>query len=417
MHSAAYDWRISYTNLEERGKFQYWADSWLIIRDHYFSKLKVRITMQSLTDIPQMIIESSNSHTGKKTVLVAHSMGSLIVLWFMKWVEAEGYGNGGSTWINDNIEAFINVWSLLGTPKAFPVLLSGEMRDTAQLNAISVYGLEKFFSKSERATLMRSLPGISSMLPKGGDIISWGDGVSAPDDLDNEGNQNMGAFLKFAGKRGTDGVVKQTNLTISESFEYLFKHTPDTFHKLLKSNFSYGIARTEEQLIENDKRPEKWSNPLEFRLPYAPDLKIYCLYGVGKLTERSYWYKEEVLIGSNISIPVIDNTINVKAHTEKGVETGEGDGTVPLISSGYMCVKGWKNSLFNPGNATVTTYEMEHMPGRFDFRGGPHTSDHVDILGRTELIELILKIAAGKHEDIKDNIVSSIREIADRINL
>lgn len=57
--------------------------------------------------------------------------------------------------------------SMLGTPKAVASLLSGEMKDTAQLNAFAVYGLEKFYSKKERASILRSFPGIASMLPKG----------------------------------------------------------------------------------------------------------------------------------------------------------------------------------------------------------------------------------------------------------
>jgi phospholipid:diacylglycerol acyltransferase len=56
---------------------------------------------------------------------------------------------------------------MLGTPKAVSSLLSGEMKDTAQLNAFAVYGLEKFYSKKERAAILRSFPGIASMLPKG----------------------------------------------------------------------------------------------------------------------------------------------------------------------------------------------------------------------------------------------------------
>jgi phospholipid:diacylglycerol acyltransferase len=56
---------------------------------------------------------------------------------------------------------------MLGTPKAVSALLSGEMKDTAQLNAFAVYGLEKFYSKKERATILRSFPGLASMLPKG----------------------------------------------------------------------------------------------------------------------------------------------------------------------------------------------------------------------------------------------------------
>lgn len=59
---------------------------------------------------------------------------------------------------------------MLGTPKAVAGLLSGEMKDTAQLNAFAVYGLEKFYSKKERATILRSFAGIASMLPKGNPI-------------------------------------------------------------------------------------------------------------------------------------------------------------------------------------------------------------------------------------------------------
>jgi len=58
---------------------------------------------------------------------------------------------------------------------------------------------------------------------------------------------------------------------------------------MLEMNYSYGIERDEEQLRRNDADFRKWSNPLEVRLPYAPSMKIYCVYGHGKETERSYW--------------------------------------------------------------------------------------------------------------------------------
>ena len=96
---------------------------------------------------------------------------------------------------------------------------------------------------------------------------------------------------------------------------------------------------------------------------------------------------------------------------------GEGDGTVNLLSTGYMCNRGWKYPRYNPANISVTVYEMPHEPERFNPRGGPKTADHVDILGRSSLNELILKIAGGKGHDIKDCIVSKIREYADRVKI
>ena len=43
-------------------------------------------------------------------------------------------------------------------------------------------------------------------------------------------------------------------------------------------NYSHGVAHTYEEVEMNDRRMEKWINPLETRLPYAPDMRIYCLY-------------------------------------------------------------------------------------------------------------------------------------------
>jgi len=58
------------------------------------------------------------------------------------------------------------------------------------------------------------------------------------------------------------------------------------------------------------------------------------------------------------------------------------DGTVPLISLGYMCDKGWKDSLYNPAGIKVITREYYHeTASSFDLRGGSKTADHVDILG------------------------------------
>jgi phospholipid:diacylglycerol acyltransferase len=36
--------------------------------------------------------------------------------------------------------------------------------------------------------------------------------------------------------------------------------------------------------------PRTWTNPLTMQLPRAPSMKIVCYYGVGKATERAYFY-------------------------------------------------------------------------------------------------------------------------------
>jgi len=96
---------------------------------------------------------------------------------------------------------------------------------------------------------------------------------------------------------------------------------------------------------------------------------------------------------------------------------GEGDGTVNLLSSGYMCNRGWRMSRYNPAKIPITVAEMQHEPDRFSPRGGPNTGDHVDILGRSSLNDLILRVAGGKGGLIEDTIYSHIREYADRVKI
>lgn len=98
-------------------------------------------------------------------------------------VEAEGpgFGNGGPSWVEEHIEAFTSIaGTWLGVPKAMSALLSGEMRDTVELNPAGVYLLEKFFSRKERAKLFRTWAGSASMLVKGGEAV-WGNSTWAPE--------------------------------------------------------------------------------------------------------------------------------------------------------------------------------------------------------------------------------------------
>ncbi len=91
-------------------------------------------------------------------------------------------------------------------------LLSGEMKDTVDLNPAGAYGqehafspyefsvsfvfavLERFFSKKERQSLFRSWAGGASMWVKGGNAV-WGDATFAPDD--EGGNHTHGELISF----------------------------------------------------------------------------------------------------------------------------------------------------------------------------------------------------------------------------
>jgi phospholipid:diacylglycerol acyltransferase len=75
---------------------------------------------------------------------------------------------------------------------------------------------------------------------------------------------------------------------------------------MIATNYSFGIERDVDVLKKSDSDPTKWTNPLEVRyvpvcflihalgkivvlsrLPHAPSMKIYCVYGHGKETEVS----------------------------------------------------------------------------------------------------------------------------------
>lgn len=60
---------------------------------------------------------------------------------------------------------------------------------------------------------------------------------------------------------------------------------------------------------------------------------------------------------------------------------------------------------------------MPHEPERFSPRGGPNTGDHVDILGRSSLNDLILRVAAGRGEDVGTNVQSEIERYAERVEI
>ncbi|KAI5059830.1 hypothetical protein GOP47_0026149 [Adiantum capillus-veneris] len=187
------------------------------------------------------------------------------------------------------------------------------------------------------------------------------------------------------------------------------------------SQFSHGIA---DDL--NDSKYEHfkyWANPLETRLPNAPDLEVYCMYGVGILTERSYIYKVSPQSDS-CRIPFRIDT-NAEGNSEGclkgGVQFVDGDETVPVLSAGFMCAKGWRGrTRFNPSGAATYIREYNHAPPSNLLEGrGTQSGAHVDIMGNFHLIEDILRVAAGESgEELGgDEIHSHIRQWAERVPL
>lgn len=129
--------------------------------------------------------------------------------------------------------------------------LSGEMKDTVQMNPAGAYGayiitnisllpstclslflvLERFFSRRERQNLFRSWAGSASMWIKGGNTI-WGNGINAPDDECNA-TQSHGDLIAFRQSQMTAATGEPSkNMTADEASDWILEHTPSTFQVL-----------------------------------------------------------------------------------------------------------------------------------------------------------------------------------------
>ncbi|PPR89413.1 hypothetical protein GOBAR_AA31272 [Gossypium barbadense] len=230
---------------------------------------------------------------------------------------------------------------------------------------------------------------------------SCGEAWTEYDEMSRESIQKIGA---------ADKAYTATTL-----FDLLRFVAPKMMNRT-EAHFSHGIADNLDDPKYNHYK--FWSNPLEMKLPDAPNMEIYCSYGVGIPTERSYVYK---LSPSNKCkrIPYqIDTSVDGEDRSclKSGVYFADGDESVPVLSAGFMCAKGWKGrTRFNPSGINTYVREYQSKP----LTSGIKSTAHVDIMGNIALIEDILRVAAGATgEEIGGNkIYSDILRMSERINL
>jgi len=283
--------------------------------------------LSHLASTIELLVERSGGH---KVVIVAHSMGGNFMLFFQQWVTQRR----GPTWVNDHVHALVKLAvPTLGVPKALTALLSGESRDTAELGILGAL-LDHHLPCRARRRLFRSWGSTGSMLPKGGTTL-WGalnNNDPAPDFLPEETERAQAVKGML--------YVEDRPLDVDEAIEFILQHAANetlaSDGKLLKYRdwYSWGLrdepwpdwqqAESSAHLLQNapggtsnmhaDYGPRAgwthghgpsvmgksntWYNPLESRLPWAPNMSIYALYGVGKETERTYLYRRNpALVG------------------------------------------------------------------------------------------------------------------------
>uniref|UniRef100_M0ZI48 phospholipid:diacylglycerol acyltransferase n=1 Tax=Solanum tuberosum TaxID=4113 RepID=M0ZI48_SOLTU len=215
--------------------------------------------------------------------------------------------------------------------------------------------------------------------------------------------------------------VAESDAYTASSLLDLLRFVAPKMMKRAEAHFSHGIA---EDLDDPKYTHYKyWSNPLETKLPDAPDMEIFCSYGVGIPTERSYVYK----LSSSDRCKSIPLQIDSSAYgsdngcLKGGVHFVDGDESVPVVSAGFMCAKGWRGKTrFNPSG--ISTYIREHQhkaPSSLLEGRGTESGAHVDIMGNVAFIEDVLRIAGGatSAELGGDRIYSDIMKMSERINI
>jgi hypothetical protein len=137
--------------------------------------------------------------------------------------------------------------------------------------------------------------------------------------------------------------------TLEQTLALLRTVAPALMHKIEREySFSFGPRNcsilpegVEETPEAIDKLRSKWGNPLECQLPFAPSTKYINLYGIGKLTERGYLYTTREGGCLNLVPFQIRTNVTDDINVQRGVRLAEGDGTVPLMSLGYMGAYAW----------------------------------------------------------------------------
>jgi phospholipid:diacylglycerol acyltransferase len=231
-------------------------------------------------------------------------------------------------WTERHVAAYANIAGpTLGAAKSLPALLSGETRDTAELGAVAAFLGENYVPRGLRASLFRTWPGAYGMLPLGGSRV-WGRPLAqagrgdenkssasfsggAPDDTPAMRRRGVshGALLTVDGQQMD---VARALRVLSDSLPaHAAAHVAEALAAAASGggggaagggggagDGGGGAAGGGGGAAGGDggaAAPETPCHggavdPLRCPLPLAPSMRLYCIYGTGKPTERAYSY-------------------------------------------------------------------------------------------------------------------------------
>ena len=245
--------------------------------------------------------------------------------YFLQWVTRRVHPN----WVHDHVHADVHISApLLGLPKAYYSMLTGDNRDFASMGTGFSAIMNHMFGASTRRKLWRSCTSLAMMLPIGGEGV-WGEALT-------------GRPLLYLGNR---------SLNVSETLDLLAREgaVPEDLRRISAWLLEGSRLRVPPPRAGREPPPEHaWGNPLASVLPFAPETKKYVFYGVGVQTDVSAVVKEE---GEGLEQPQF--AIDVKATHDFGFHFGDGDYSVPLVSLGLMSLWGWTNKTIHT-RSTIT---------------------------------------------------------------
>ncbi|KAJ3352840.1 hypothetical protein HDU91_005963 [Kappamyces sp. JEL0680] len=375
----SYDWRMTLPNLEKR--------------DLYFTRLKGAI---------ELLYKQQGN---ERVVFVCHSMGNVVMSYFLNWVQSPLGGNGGELWPDKYLKAWINIAGpLLGVTKALAPMLSGETKDTADLyDTFAADLVERLLNRTERRQLFQTFGGVATLFPKGGSGI-WG--------LDLKNSTTASYAKRDVGNEAYS--TNFTHYTVEDMIEDAYNNVDNATARRWKDSYELDGEVVKKHL----QRPTSWANPLMAPLPRFPSkqFKVYCLYGTGHATERAYYYQ----FNSSATDPQDAYEIDKSFYMDgvaNGVESSDGDGSVPLLSLGYMCRHGWNSTDRNPSKVPVVTKEFPRNIAVSNLipRRSSESVDHVDIQGNFQVLTDILHVIAGDDDYVQDRVVSQLDAIIARI--